>query len=461
MDADLLRAAAREHDIILAGSGIAAHALIHRIPPDRRILLLEGGETRETTDGYLLTLGDEYGHYAGGHWSDHWVRAYGGTSRRWAGALATLDDRDFDGAGGLPSWPIGAGELGGYYREAARFLGRHESIAVTYPQAPAADDFLYKPFSMGEPRRFIEPVELSNVTVATGTHVVRPLSATRRSVDGLVLHADGMEFALPVNGNQDVILACGGLGNAQVLLQPAADGGTPVGNESGMAGRFLMEHPHARSASLYIAGELATGIDPDFGGFAPAYMASDRLYREHGLLACLLMIGALDASRDEPDPVREHFEERFARPLVRADALARSEQEPGPLNRVTIVAEKNRAGLHRLRTQCALSTRDLWSIDQTTRLFGQYLQERRLGVARIDNDGIYRHAQGGGHTMGTTRMGRSPADSVCDADARVHGYGNLYLAGSSLFTTAGAANPTLTLTALALRLADHLTDKRR
>jgi choline dehydrogenase-like flavoprotein len=58
--------------------------------------------------------------------------------------------------------------------------------------------------------------------------------------------------------------------------------------------------------------------------------------------------------------------------------------------------------------------------------------------------------------MGTTRMGTSPVHSVVDANCTVHGMPNLHIAGSSVFTTSGWANPTLSLLALAHRLAAHL-----
>ena len=58
--------------------------------------------------------------------------------------------------------------------------------------------------------------------------------------------------------------------------------------------------------------------------------------------------------------------------------------------------------------------------------------------------------------MGTTRMHADPRQGVVDADCRVHGVANLFVAGSSVFPTGGSANPTLTIIALALRLADHL-----
>ena len=63
---------------------------------------------------------------------------------------------------------------------------------------------------------------------------------------------------------------------------------------------------------------------------------------------------------------------------------------------------------------------------------------------------------GGWHHMGTTRMHENPRLGVVDANCRVHGLGNLYVAGASVYPTGGAANPTLTLVAVSLRLSDHL-----
>ena len=67
----------------------------------------------------------------------------------------------------------------------------------------------------------------------------------------------------------------------------------------------------------------------------------------------------------------------------------------------------------------------------------------------------------GYHHMGTTRMNANPKHGVVNADCRVHGIGNLYVAGSSVFPTSGSANPTLTIVALALRLADQIKRRMR
>ena len=66
---------------------------------------------------------------------------------------------------------------------------------------------------------------------------------------------------------------------------------------------------------------------------------------------------------------------------------------------------------------------------------------------------------GGPHQMGTTRMAADPRRGVVDEHCRVHSLDNLYVAGSSVFPTSGYANPTFTLLALALRLADRLRER--
>ena len=67
-----------------------------------------------------------------------------------------------------------------------------------------------------------------------------------------------------------------------------------------------------------------------------------------------------------------------------------------------------------------------------------------------------RYGAYGGHHIGTARMGSDPNSSVVDADCRVHGIANLYVDGAATIPTSSQANPTLTLVALSLRMAEHL-----
>jgi len=103
-----------------------------------------------------------------------------------------------------------------------------------------------------------------------------------------------------------------------------------------------------------------------------------------------------------------------------------------------------------------IGAEDFLNAETTMRLLGQSLVDHGQGRLRMFNSKIYRDFTGGGHLMGTTRMGTSVSNSVVDRDCRVHGYRNLYIASSSVFPTTGYANPTLTIVALSLRLADSL-----
>jgi choline dehydrogenase-like flavoprotein len=87
---------------------------------------------------------------------------------------------------------------------------------------------------------------------------------------------------------------------------------------------------------------------------------------------------------------------------------------------------------------------------------------RRLGIGSVaplpqeQIEGWPDSLEGGWHQLGTTRMHADAEHGVVDPNARVHGMSNLFIAGGSVFPTCGTAPPTLTIVALALRLASHL-----
>jgi choline dehydrogenase-like flavoprotein len=143
--------------------------------------------------------------------------------------------------------------------------------------------------------------------------------------------------------------------------------------------------------------------------------------------------------------------------------MTRIEQAPNPSSRVTLDTEKDSLGVPRAMLHWELTQLEKRSIRKINELLGQ--QVGREGVGRVkmfdylqdEKDSSWPSFTGGGwHHMGTTRMSDNPKEGVVDANCKVHGISNLYMAGSSCFTTAGAPNPTLTLTALTLRLSDHL-----
>jgi hypothetical protein len=142
--------------------------------------------------------------------------------------------------------------------------------------------------------------------------------------------------------------------------------------------------------------------------------------------------------------------------------MTRQEQSPNPDSRVTLATEKDALGMPRVRFNWQLSPLDKRSIRTFYQLLGQEMG--RTGIGRIqlrdwllsDDNTWPSFVSGGWHHMGTARMHTDPKQGVVDPDCRVHGLANLYIGGAAVYPTAGSANPTLTLVALALRLADHL-----
>ena len=141
-----------------------------------------------------------------------------------------------------------------------------------------------------------------------------------------------------------------------------------------------------------------------------------------------------------------------------------SEQIPEPSSRVSLADSRDELGMPRLKVDWRYAAADVDSVRRTLDLFAAEFE--RCGVARFVYDrerleeDLMRFGAFGGHHIGTTRMGDDVRTSVVNAECRVHSVDNLYVAGSAAFPTSSQANPTLTIIALALRLADHLAAQR-
>lgn len=135
-----------------------------------------------------------------------------------------------------------------------------------------------------------------------------------------------------------------------------------------------------------------------------------------------------------------------------------TEQSPDPTNRVTLSREKDPLGGRKLQIHWRLNDLDLLSIRKAQSLFVEEFDRVGLGrlTLELDRGAPQFFTSSIHHPMGTTRMHDNPQEGVVDAQCKVHGISNLYIAGSSVFPTGGFANPTLTIMALALRVADQI-----
>ncbi len=140
-----------------------------------------------------------------------------------------------------------------------------------------------------------------------------------------------------------------------------------------------------------------------------------------------------------------------------------AEQQPNPDSRVALGSGLDALGQPVLRVEWRHSRSDLHTVRVALGLLAEDFGRSGLAVLEDDLEGVehavLRDGAYGGHHIGTARMSRTARDGVVDADGRVHGMHNLYVAGSAVFPTSSQANPTLTIVALASRLAEHLRNE--
>jgi choline dehydrogenase-like flavoprotein len=142
-----------------------------------------------------------------------------------------------------------------------------------------------------------------------------------------------------------------------------------------------------------------------------------------------------------------------------------AEQSPNPDSRVSLSEDRDPFGLRRLKVDWRFREDDVESVVGSATLIDQSLRASGAGRLLRDADSVRDRvremANVGSHHLGTTRMSDHPQHGVVDSNCRVHGIENLYIASSSVFPTASYARPTLTIVALAIRLADHLKELSR
>ena len=137
-----------------------------------------------------------------------------------------------------------------------------------------------------------------------------------------------------------------------------------------------------------------------------------------------------------------------------------AEQQPNPESRIRLAEATDVFGMPRIFVDWRYTRGDVETVSRAIALLASDLEAS--GVGKLDYDPatveheMTRYGAYDGHHIGTARMGSDPRSSVVDANCRVHGVGNLYIASAAVFPTSSQANPTLTVVTLALRLAAHL-----
>lgn len=516
-----------ESEVVVVGAGAAGITLALELARlGREVLLVEGGGRDPDAAIQALHEIEAVGRPMRPGYLPR-VRQLGGTCNLWAGRAMRLAPEDLEARPAVPqgAWPIAYAELEALYPEAERILGLPGPGAFAVrtwldraspdERALLAEGELVPTVSLWAPapRRFARDFRRE----LEGSPRIRLL--LRAQAVGLREEADGRRIAaveLRVLGGsrllargRHVVLACGGLENARILLLSRDRSEAGIGNAHGLVGRFFMDHPRA----VWGRVELRPGVTlkllrgrPVAGGkvqlglaAAPAKRVADGLLHHYLTLESeqssyareqydvavqvakrllrrghagrrLDFRGLLAARTPDmvylltPKEILPHWayralwslRDRLPRP-ARAERLVLvhfCEQPPDADSRVTLSERRDALGLPVLRLDWRIQPAVTRAMEELCHLLGGVLS--RTGLGRLLPEAGEPRFTDASHHMGTTRMGVDPRRSVVDAQGRVHGVENLWIAGSSVFPSGGHANPTLTIVALALRQARHI-----
>jgi choline dehydrogenase-like flavoprotein len=509
-----------ECDLCIIGGGAAGITLASAFANDHDvdICLVESGgfdfdaEVQELYRGEVV--GAPYEAY------DTRLRYFGGSTNHWGGYCLPLEDLDLEVRPWVAysGWPIRHADLAPYYDTAGDLcqIGGLDTAAGSWAERLGLPIFDLDGsglrnlvFQVSPPTRFGEAYRASlltadNLKICLYSNVIDFHRPAGGSVVERVRVATltGSRFAVRA---RCFVLACGGIENARLLLcsRRADDGLTDLPD---LVGRFFMEHPHFhlgmfaleapdRNLNAYLRGnQTADGLMANVHlGLAPEVQAAEQLANvaiqlrprmpSAGEKSLQRIWYSLKQGR-YPDELARHLQRvltdlgpisdvvghKLSQRLFGLDDYGAllalrsvGEQVPNPDSRITLGDSTDALGLTKVRIDWRLSELDRITLRRAGELLAQEVGRLGLGRVQLDftgEDGAEpTFIEWGYHHIGTTRMDDDPKRGVVDRNCRLHVAANLYVAGSSVFPTSGGGTPTITLVALALRLADHLKAK--
>jgi choline dehydrogenase-like flavoprotein len=492
-----------EADIVVIGSGAAGITIARDLAGHGlRIVMLEAGGLSVDPDVSALSQIDDVGRpYPDPH--TRRLRYFGGTTNHWGGQCAPLDPLDLKRQDWIEhsGWPYGYDVLRPYYERAHEVLGlgafdyRPETAAAElgfdlFPFDPARIETVmarYNRVRFGlehgaaltdDPTtRILLYADVSSIDLET------PESDTVRGVT--VRTVAGNSFAV---AGRRIVLAAGGIENPRLLLLSNAERPAGLGNQSDAVGRYYQEHllfpsgvilPEGGYAALDFYGKEWSwrGIHVRSHIALPAEevrrLRIPRFRSQFWLLDPYMDAAqaALHGDIRPDDLLTMIADPRGMGHLAkcrwdagpRVYALANYVQQvPNPESRIMLSDRRDDLGRPQPQLQWKLSSQDHEGVLIAHRAIANEVGRSGFGRMRLEiepnPETLLEGCWGGAHHMGTTRMDDDPARGVADGNARVHGTNNLFIAGSSLFPTCGWQNPTLTIVATSLKLADHLRD---
>ena len=403
-------------------------------------------------------------------------RIYGGTSTHWGGQSRPLDSIVFEGRPGFDKWPITREDLDPYYAEACTFLDLYGDYYG--PNGEAGYNFTAE-FWANELNQEVADMEGFDVDMYQFVPQ-QNLQFQAREVNGqtigesdarVILNAtllninnqngsvnqltvgvmEGSPTAPTKAGEFTIeadmyVLACGAVANARQLLL------SDIGNESGLVGCYFTGQPIANGAYAVTTNpDYLTAKEQQLLSYQNPNSASSKTY-PISLLAGLLtpndeatLANGTGRCWFNPSGTNDFYHGLL----------------PAKESRITLSETvDNVFGQKQSKAVWILSPEEQSNYEKLANLFKTAVEAKGGGPVQIaDWADVQNKMVYNGHHLGTTRMSDLPENGVVDKNLKVHSMDNLYVAGSSIWVTAGLSNPTFSIVAFSIRLAEHLASQ--
>lgn len=483
-------------DLAIVGGGPAGIALAMALAgTSLKVVLLESGA--RNFDPAIQRLYGGSIHSTGPAASDYAaldagrLRLLGGGTNHWGGWCRPMDAADFEARPWMPhsGWPFSKRALEPYYPRAQSLVEAGPWIydqkgdaenAAEGSVLPLGQGGLYTSwFQFSKMRGSVLPTQFGHRYEAELKAIPNLMPLLHANVTAIRLAPDARKVeqldVATLTGRhftvkpRFVVLAAGGMENARLLLASNDVMTAGVGNQNDLVGRFFADNPIPRDVATLVsfAGPLAPFYGSNQiindGAIMRATFAPTAAFRRSAQVAGSLSTIEQGVDLDETGKAAV-ITTAIGLGVDASNARTYSlgcgiELAPDPDRRLSLSGEKDALGLPRLKLDMRIADRDFDRFRRTLSELGRQLLAARIGMLRINcktrSDWTQR-MDWGHHHLGTTRMHPDPKQGVVDADGLVHGLANLYVAGSSVFPSYSASNPTLNLVALTLRLGDHL-----
>ncbi|VVN99639.1 FAD-dependent oxidoreductase [Pseudomonas fluorescens] len=464
------------YDFCIIGGGPAGITLALRLAGyGWRVMLAEGGGHEYSQRSQTLYKCSSSGLNA--YVETTRLRFLGGTSNHWAGRCRPFEPSDFTvpPPGSLPGWPIAFSEIERNLPGAMDILDLPlESGFKTINAALRGGEFEADRFLLSPPTRFAQKYakdlrETEGLDVFINCNCVDLEFDNKTGRIAAVVVSDYDRLRERVRAKY-FILATGAIENARQLLNSESLVAGGIVSRDGFVGRCFMEHLNI---------DMGTFILSEGQSREPRqFFTTDAFVKEHwsgkGNVSASLVSEVKTYGRTAA--IKSFFENLTCEigGAHKIDFIAKFncpgdgvigtliEQFPNQKSRISLLEERDELGMGKVNINWELSPEDRHTIKAIGLEVAKRFAETGLGFVKLD-ESVYDislplkvspHA----HHMGTTRMATAPEFGVVDENCKVFGTENLYVAGSSVFATGGASNPTMPILQLALRLAEHLNN---